>query len=82
MKAPTVATLYPRHGGFVSAQERLDPRGALRNEWLQSRVLGAWAGVGAIPRRWRPSGPGHARTRVWPGAELREVRSSAEKSGG
>jgi len=28
MKAPTVATLYPRHGDFVSLQERLDPRGA------------------------------------------------------
>jgi alditol oxidase len=40
MKAPTVATLYPRHGGFVSVQERLDPRDAFRNEWLQSRVLG------------------------------------------
>lgn len=38
MKAPTVATLYPRHGDFVSLQERLDPRGAFRNEWLQSRV--------------------------------------------
>jgi len=51
MKAPTVATLYPRHGDFVSLQERLDPRGALRNEWLQSRVLGTWAGSGgAIPR--------------------------------
>jgi len=51
MKAPTVATLYPRHGGFVSAQERLDPRDAFRNEWLQSRVLGTWAGSGgAIPR--------------------------------
>jgi alditol oxidase len=49
MKAPTVATLYPRHGDFVSLQERLDPRGALRNEWLQSRVLGTWAGVGRHP---------------------------------
>jgi len=28
MKAPTVATLYPRHGDFVNLQERLDPRGA------------------------------------------------------
>ena len=28
MKAPTVATLYPRHGDFMRLQERLDPRGA------------------------------------------------------
>ena len=49
MKAPTMATLYPRHGDFVSLQERLDPRGAFRNEWWQSRVLGTWAGVGRHP---------------------------------
>jgi hypothetical protein len=59
MKAPTVATLYPRHGGFVSAQERLAPRDAFRNEWLQSRVLGTWAGVGRHPAQRRPSRPGH-----------------------
>jgi hypothetical protein len=47
MKAPTVATLYPRHGDFVRLQQRLDPRGPFRNEWLQSRVarhLG-WSGA-------------------------------------
>jgi len=49
MKGPTVATLYPRHGDFVSLQERLDPRGAFRNEWLQARVLGTRAGVGRHP---------------------------------
>jgi xylitol oxidase len=49
MKASTVATPYPRHGDFVSLQERLDPRGAFRNEWLQSQVLGTWAGVGRHP---------------------------------
>ena len=60
MKAPTMATLYPRHDDFVSVQERLDPRDAFRNEWLQSRAGGTRAGGwGAIPRRWRPSGPGH-----------------------
>jgi alditol oxidase len=40
MNAATVATLYERHGDFVRLQERLDPRGAFRNQWLQSRVLG------------------------------------------
>ena len=59
MKAPTVATLYPRHGDFVSLQERLDPRDAFRNEWLQSRCSAPGLEWGAIPRRGRPSGPGH-----------------------
>ena len=69
MKAPTVATLYPRHGDFVSLQERLDPRGAFRNEWLQSRVLGTWAGVGAPSRvdgAHRDRATAHSR--VWPGS--------------
>ena len=35
MKAPTVATLYPRHGDFVSLQERLGPRAP--RTWLRSR---------------------------------------------
>ena len=43
MKAPTVATLYPRHGDFVSLQERLDPRGAFRNAWLEQHVLGSFS---------------------------------------
>jgi xylitol oxidase len=38
--AATVATLYERHGDFVRLQERLDPRGAFRNRWLRSHVLG------------------------------------------
>ena len=37
MKGSAMAAFYPRHGDFVSLQERLDPRGAFRNEWLQSR---------------------------------------------
>jgi xylitol oxidase len=40
MNAATVAPLYERHGDFVRLQERLDPRGAFRNRWLQSHVLG------------------------------------------
>jgi xylitol oxidase len=38
--AATIATLYERHGDFVHLVEQLDPRGAFRNQWLQSRVLG------------------------------------------
>ncbi len=60
MKAPTVATLYPRHGDFVSLQERLDPRGASATSGCSPGWLGTWAGSGAPSRvRWRPSGPGH-----------------------
>jgi hypothetical protein len=29
-----------RHGSPMHLQERLDPRGAFRNQWLQSHVLG------------------------------------------
>jgi xylitol oxidase len=38
--AATIASRYPRHGDFVRLQERLDPRGAFRNPWFLSRVLG------------------------------------------
>jgi alditol oxidase len=38
--AATIAGLYSRHGDFVALQERLDPRGAFRNPWLRSKVLG------------------------------------------
>ena len=38
--AATIAGLYPRHADFVALQERLDPRGAFRNPWLRSKVLG------------------------------------------
>jgi hypothetical protein len=40
MNAATIATLDERHGDFVRLQERLDPRGAFRNQWLQTHVLG------------------------------------------
>ena len=29
-----------RHADFVRLQERLNPRGAFRNQWLKSHVLG------------------------------------------
>jgi xylitol oxidase len=38
--ATTIATLYERYADFVRLQERLDPRGAFRNPWLQAHVLG------------------------------------------
>ena len=36
----TIAPLYARHGDFAALVARLDPRGAFRNEWLETRVLG------------------------------------------
>jgi xylitol oxidase len=39
-EAGTIAPLYPRHGDFVRLVDRLDPRGAFRNDWLEQRVLG------------------------------------------
>jgi alditol oxidase len=39
-RAATVAPLYERHADFVRLVERLDPRGAFRNAWLEERVLG------------------------------------------
>jgi alditol oxidase len=39
-KAATLAPLYRRLPDFVRLVERLDPRGAFRNQWLETRVLG------------------------------------------
>ncbi len=39
--AADIAPLYERHGDFVRLVERLDPRGAFRNDWLETHVLGA-----------------------------------------
>jgi xylitol oxidase len=39
--AAAIARLYERLPDFSRMVERLDPRGAFRNEWLESRVLGA-----------------------------------------
>jgi alditol oxidase len=38
--AAAIAPLYERMPDFVSLLERLDPRGAFRNSWLRTRVLG------------------------------------------
>ena len=38
--ASAIAPLYERHPEFVRLAERMDPRGAFRNAWLESRVLG------------------------------------------
>jgi alditol oxidase len=38
--AATVAPLYERRRDFIALLERLDPRGAFRNAWLERHVLG------------------------------------------
>ena len=38
--AGEIAPLYERHGDFVALLDRLDPRGAFRNDWLRRHVLG------------------------------------------
>ena len=43
-QAETIAPLYERLADFSSLVERLDPRGAFRNEWFEKRVLGAPSG--------------------------------------
>ena len=39
--AAAIARLYERLPDFSRLVERLDRRGAFRNEWLESHVLGA-----------------------------------------
>jgi alditol oxidase len=39
--AATIAPRYDRHADFVDLVERLDPRGAFRNAWLETHVLGS-----------------------------------------
>jgi xylitol oxidase len=38
--AAAISPLYERHAEFVRLVERMDPRGAFRNDWLEERVLG------------------------------------------
>lgn len=38
--AETIGPMYERLRDFVALVDRLDPRGAFRNEWLETRVLG------------------------------------------
>lgn len=38
--AAAIAALYPRRDDFVRLIDRIDPRGAFRNAWLEARVLG------------------------------------------
>ena len=40
-EAAAIAPLYERLSDFSRMLERLDSRGAFRNEWLERRVLGA-----------------------------------------
>jgi xylitol oxidase len=39
--AKTIGPMYERLDDFARLLDRLDPRGAFRNEWLESRVLGS-----------------------------------------
>ncbi len=39
-EAAELAPRYERHADFVRLAERLDPRGAFRNDWLERNVLG------------------------------------------
>ena len=39
-EATTIAPLYPRHADFARLVDRLDPRQAFRNAWLERHVLG------------------------------------------
>jgi xylitol oxidase len=39
--AAAIATLYERMPDFIRLVERLDPRRAFRNAWLEAHVLGA-----------------------------------------
>jgi alditol oxidase len=39
-RADAIGGLYPRLPDFRGLLERMDPRGAFRNEWLEARVLG------------------------------------------
>jgi xylitol oxidase len=43
-EAAEIAPLYERHADFARLVERLDPRGAFGNEWLETHVLGSRAG--------------------------------------
>ncbi len=38
--AATLASLYPRRDDFVQLADRLDPRGAFRNDWFERNLLG------------------------------------------
>jgi xylitol oxidase len=40
MDAESIGPLYDRLDDFAALLERIDPRGAFRNEWLGKRVLG------------------------------------------
>jgi alditol oxidase len=40
MGADSIGRLYERRDDFAALLERIDPRGAFRNEWLERRVLG------------------------------------------
>jgi|KBSSwiStaDraftv2_1062776.scaffolds.fasta_scaffold1260078_2 hypothetical protein len=55
MKAPTVATLYPRHGDFAAT-----------NGSAPTCSVTPDLDCGALPRGGRPSGPGYGAYTWWP----------------
>jgi xylitol oxidase len=40
-RAAAIGPLYERLADFRALLDRLDPRGAFRNDWLRDRVLGS-----------------------------------------
>jgi len=40
-EAAAIAARYERFADFAELLARLDPRGAFRNDWLETRLLGA-----------------------------------------
>ena len=53
-EAATVAPLYPRHADFARLVDRLDPRRAFRNAWLERHVLGAHGARTEVDRAGHP----------------------------
>jgi len=47
--AAGIAPLYERLPEFTGLAERLDPRGAFRNDWLRARVLLPAPDAGTLP---------------------------------
>ncbi len=53
-QAAAIAPLYARLPDFARLAERLDPRGAFRNAWLATHVLGWPRPAGEFPRSSAP----------------------------
>ena len=71
------APRYPRHADFVDLVQRLDPRGAFRNAWLERHVLGGIA-PRPLPVPVPRDGAGRGRRRQLP---LEKAASKAAAGG-